>query len=319
MQRRYEKSSEDLIELADSFYSLEGLPTAQAREELRKHEYDLIVDTSGYTRGSGIHLLAERCAPVQAHYIGYHATTGLATIDWFIGDEETASPDIQDQFSERLYRLKRPWLAYPISQQPFPQAVPLMQTERPVLGAFCQVSKITTKTLDFWAAALTEVPEALLVLKHAGLNDAGIRNHIEARLLDRGVRSSRINFVAPVAEWRDHVDHYNIIDIALDTTPWSSATTGFEALAMGVPIVAIRGNCMAARMSSSIVKGALKPEWAIEDPVEYGKRVADLCEKIQDLRKFKSVNQQEMSSQIIFDGPNLSHLLVQGFREICET
>ncbi len=318
MQRRYEKSSEELIELADGFHSLEGLPMDQAREHLCKQDYDLIVDTSGYTRGSGIHLLAERCAPVQAHYIGYHATTGLSTIDWFIGDEETASPDLQEQFSERLYRLPRTWLAYPITQQPFPQAVPLMQTKRPVLGAFCQVSKITPKTLNFWAAALSSVPEAVLVLKHSGLDDAGIRKYIEERFLDRGVRSDRIIFVSPVAEWRDHVDHYNIIDIALDTTPWSSATTGFEALAMGVPLLAIRGNCMAARMSSSIVKGASRSEWSIEDPREYGRRVANLCEKITELRKNKYVLQKELSKSTIFDGHNLCQLLIQGFRRICK-
>ena len=96
MRRLYDATTDELLGLADHSLSLEGLPPDQARAALRARDYDLIVDTSGYTRGSGLPLLAERCAPLQAHYIGYHATTGLPTIDGFIGDQETAAPELQE-------------------------------------------------------------------------------------------------------------------------------------------------------------------------------------------------------------------------------
>lgn len=298
MHRRYEATSETLITLADGFHSLQGLPRTQARELLRQQNYDLIVDTSGYTRGTGLHLLVERCAPVQAHYIGYHATTGLATIDWFIGDEETAAPEFQDQFSERLYRLPGPWLAYP-SDPTFPEAKALMQTERPVLGSFCQVSKITEATLEFWGAALRAVPEALLVLKDRGLQDPAVRERLENALASHGVEPQRVWFLPPVVEWKDHVDHYNILDVALDTTPWSSATTGFEALAMGVPLIAIRGDCMAARMSSSLVKGAGHPEWAVKHPEELVGLLNDQLTNLTALREGKKERQIKHQEKLL--------------------
>jgi protein O-GlcNAc transferase len=321
MHRRYEQSSEALIALADGFHSLEGVPQQEGRARLQDLAYDLIVDTSGYTRGTGIYLLCQRCAPVQAHYIGYHATTGLDTIDWFIGDAETASPEFAEQFSERLWRLPRPWLAYP-SQPSFPDATPLMQTDRPVLGAFCQVPKMTSETLTFWSAALRRVPNAMLVLKDRGIQDPGVRSELERKLADQGVDPDRLVFLPPEGEWKDHVDLYNILDVALDTTPWSSATTGFEALAMGTPLVAIRGGRMAARMSSSLVKGVGHPEWTAETPEAFASVVESLCSDLEGLRRCKPDRQRQTKQSPLFDSKDLAHHVQQAFlamgRRACE-
>lgn len=315
MQRRYDPESERLAGLADGFHSLEGLPNADARDILKRQAYDLILDTSGLTRGSGIHLLTERCAPVQAHYIGYHATTGLSTLDAFIGDQETAAPDLQEQFSETLWRLPRPWLAYP-KDQLFPNAEPLMETDRPVLGAFSQVSKLTEETLTFWAEALRRVPEAVLVLKDRGFQDPAIRTSLEQRLADLGVHPGRLTFIAPLGLWSDHVYHYNFLDLALDTTPWSSATTGFEALAMGVPLLAIRGKTMASRMSSSLVKGVGRSPWISSTPTDFADVVETLCGDLSALRKEKKDRQQQTFASPLFDGPDLARHCMDLFAEI---
>jgi predicted O-linked N-acetylglucosamine transferase (SPINDLY family) len=315
MRRLFDASTEELFHLADGHLSLEGLPPDQARAAMRERDYDLIVDTSGYTRGSGLPLLAERCAPLQAHYIGYHATTGLATIDGFIGDGETAAPELQEQFSECLWRLPRPWLAYPIDT-PFPKATPLMQTERPVLGCFCQVGKISERTLDTWAAVMRRVPEAVLVLKDRGLQDNEVCQLLEHRFAARGVTADRLMFLAPVEQWLDHVDYYNIIDVALDTTPWSSATTGFEALGMGVPLVAFRGPAMAARMSSSLVRSLGRHEWIGATAEEIAENVAALCTDLQTLRQEKETRQQVALASSLFDGVDLCNSVQDLFQMV---
>jgi predicted O-linked N-acetylglucosamine transferase (SPINDLY family) len=263
----------------------------------------------------GLHLLAERCAPLRAHYIGYHATTGLATIDGFIGDEETASSELQDQCCERLWRLPRPWLAYP-RDSAFPEANPLMQTNRPVLGSFCQVSKISQDTLLFWAEALRRVPEAVLVLKDKGLQDPVLRQRLEDRLANLGVHPGRLMFLAPVPLWWDHVDHYNLLDVALDTTPWSSATTGFEVLAMGVPLVTIRGNRMSARMSSSLVRGLDRNEWMADTPEAFAAIVANLCADLPKLRASKATRQQEALASPLFDEVDLARQVTDLFVKV---
>jgi protein O-GlcNAc transferase len=315
MRRLYDQASENLVELADGSQSLVGLSMDEARTLMRRQSYDLIIDTSGYTNGSGLPLLAERCAPVQAHYIGYHATTGLPTMDAFIGDRETAAADLQDQFSETLWRLPRPWLAFPQTME-FPQATSLMETSRPILGAFSQASKLSDTTLLFWSEALRRVPDAMLLLKSRELQDPAIRQRLEERLSLLGVSPGRLIFVAPLGSWHDHVYHYNYLDVALDTTPWSSATTGFEALSMGVPLVAIRGNTMASRMSSSLVKGLQQDRWIAQKPEDFADIVESLCNDLVVLREERSKRQRAVFQSLLFDGADLAEKLTDLFGEL---
>jgi len=309
MRRRYESRSEELIALADGAITIEGLSDPQARELLRSRDYDLILETSGYTRHSGIRLLAQRCAPVQCHYIGYHATTALPGMDYFIGDAETADPALQDQFSEQLWQLPRPWLAYP-KHQVFPPAEQLAATDLPVLGAFSQVGKIRAETLSFWGPALRKVPDSLLVIKDRCVADPNVCERIADVLAkEHDVDPQRLRFLPRLGEWNDHVDCYNILDVALDTTPWSSATTGFEALAMGAPLVAIKGGCTAARMSTSLVQGVGRPEWVARTPDEFAAIVAELCADLPALRAGKQERQRQAQNSSLFDGKDLAQHL----------
>jgi predicted O-linked N-acetylglucosamine transferase (SPINDLY family) len=193
-----------------------------------------------------------------------------------------------------------------------------MQTDRPVLGSFCQVSKISSTTLAIWSQLLQYIPEALLVLKDRGLQDPTVRERLEQALVNAGIDRDRIRFMAPVSTWHDHVDHYNIMDIALDTTPWSSATTAFEALAMGVPLLAIRGECMAARMSSSLIKG-LGEEWTISNEQSLTQKTKKILKNLYNVvenRKLKQERQHRAIFSNLFDGKDLSDKLVDCFREI---
>jgi protein O-GlcNAc transferase len=309
MRRRYESRSEELIALADGAMTIEGLSDPLARELLRSRDYDLILETSGYTRHSGIRLLAQRCAPVQCHYIGYHATTALPGMDYFIGDMETADPALQDQFSEQLWQLPRPWLAYP-KHRVFPPAEQLAATDLPVLGAFSQVGKIRAETLSFWGPALRKVPDSLLVIKDRCVADPNVCERIADVLAkEHDVDPQRLRFIPMLGEWNDHADCYNILDVALDTTPWSSATTGFEALAMGAPLVAIKGGCTAARMSTSLVQGVGRPEWVARTPDEFAAIVAELCADLPALRAGKQERQRQAQNSSLFDGKDLAQHL----------
>jgi predicted O-linked N-acetylglucosamine transferase (SPINDLY family) len=230
-------------------------------------------------------------------------------MDYFIGDQVTADPAFQEQFCEQLWQLPRPWLAYP-KHQVFPEAEQLAATDLPVLGAFSQVGKIREETLSYWGAALKKVPDSLLVLKDRCILDPYVCERItEVLSKEHDVDPGRLRFLPMVGEWKDHVDCYNILDVALDTTPWSSATTGFEALAMGVPLVAIKGGCMAARMSTSLVQGVGRPEWVARSPDDFAAIVADLCSDLPALRAGKRERQIHALNSSLFDGKDLAQHL----------
>jgi predicted O-linked N-acetylglucosamine transferase (SPINDLY family) len=182
-----------------------------------------------------------------------------------------------------------------------------------VLGSFNQLAKVREETLRYWAAALHAVPSSRLVLKDRSVADAETRERIVRTLAGDGVAPERISFLDYVGGWEDHMATYNQLDVALDTTPWSSATTGFDALAMGVPLVAIRGGCTAARMSSSILKGLGRPEWIAETPGQFAEIVARLCADLPGLRASKQEVRSQVLASSLFDGVELSRQLEKAF------
>jgi predicted O-linked N-acetylglucosamine transferase (SPINDLY family) len=310
--RRFDATASELARLADHHWLLDGMEIGRARDLIRSRQLDILVETSGFTADSGIELLAERCAPVQCHYIGYHATTGLDTIDWFIGDGETVPEEFAPQFVEGLWRLPRPWLA----RQPdatLPPACSESIDPVAVLGSFNQLAKVREETLRFWAAALQAVPSSRLLLKDRSVADAETRERIVRTLAGHGVAPERISFLGYVGGWEDHMATYNRLDVALDTTPWSSATTGFDALAMGVPLVAIRGGCTAARMSASILKGLGRSEWIAETAAQFAAIVAGLCADLPGLRASKQKLRSQMLASPLFDGVDLSREIEKAF------
>ena len=310
--RRYEDKALELARYADALHSLQGMEAQVARQFLVERQYDVLVETSGFTRSSGIDLLAHRCAPVQCHYIGFHASTGLDSIDYFIGDAETADPAFQDQFSERLWPLPRPWLTYSL-QGDLPDPASIALTERPILGSFNQLAKVREETLAYWGAAMAALPDSLLVVKDRCCVDEEVCQRVFRGLQPWGVMADRLRFIPHMGSHREHLEVYKTIDIALDATPWSSATTGFEALLMGVPLVAIRGDCLSARMSSSLVKGVGRPDLVADNPSEYAAIVKDLAADLPTLRAGKLERQRLMLASPLCDAADLAAHLGDAF------
>jgi FkbM family methyltransferase len=299
-----------LSKLADAVLTVEGLSLEEARQRIRSRGYGVIVETSGFTRDSGIEVLADRCAPVQCHYIGFHASTGLDTIDWFIGDELTAAEDLADQYVEKLWRLPRLWLASR-QEKTLPKGQSQLQTTYPILGSFNQFGKVRQETLKFWAAALKRLPEAQLHLKTYSTDSERPRSRILMALERAGIDPSRVTFLSRTATRVENLECYRSIDIALDTTPWSGATTSFDALSMGVPVVGILGNTTASRMSSSILRALGKNEWIATTPASFADAVERLGRDLAGLRAGRLALQQQVLASALFDGQDLTgHLEV---------
>jgi predicted O-linked N-acetylglucosamine transferase (SPINDLY family) len=200
-------------------------------------------------------------------------------------------------FTEKILRMSRTWLALQ-PQVSIPKAKAIATVDKPIFGFCGQLGKISNKCLEFWSAACKAVPEALVVIKDRQLGDKVAEKKLTSRLESYGITSERIYILTYSQNWVEHMKHYNAIDIALDSTPWSSATTAFDVLAMGVPLMAIQGKTASARMSSSVVHGAGKPEWICRTPDDYANLAQSLCKDFRQIRNNKA-NLQEM----VLSGP----------------
>jgi predicted O-linked N-acetylglucosamine transferase (SPINDLY family) len=312
---RHEASAEDQAAQSDRVHCVQGLSLEQARALLRERRFDVLIDTAGFTDPRGLQVLAERCAPVQCHWIGFHASTGLDTIDWFVGDEHFTPEAFAPQFSERLWRLPRPWLARR-SSMAFPEAISTLSDGAPVLGSFNQLAKVREATLDHWAAALHALPAARLMIKDVRTDSEVACERIRGGLSERGIAPERVSFLAALVSHSDHLRLYNDLDIALDTTPWSSSSTAFDALAMGVPLVAIRGRCASARMSTSVLMGIGREEWIADDPTSFAATVSALAADLPALRQGKADRQKLMLASRLHDPADLATHVSAAFSEM---
>ncbi|MEA5417048.1 O-linked N-acetylglucosamine transferase, SPINDLY family protein [Synechococcus sp. BA-132 BA5] len=314
-QRRFEESSLRISRTATQAFSTQGLSAKDARALIKAKGYDIIVDTSGYTKGTGIGLLSDRCAPIQCHYIGYHASTYAPFIDYFITDQVLAPEGSDILFAESVYRLKRTWLALSAEYLPNIELIqPRTQVNQSItFGSFCQASKISDLTLEIWSRVLARVPHSSLLIKSINLTET-LKERIIATLKRSQVIASRVQFIAVTDSYAEHMQLYNKIDIALDTAPWSSATTCFEALSMGVPLVAFTGNTLSARMSTSVVNGGGLASHAASNLEDYARICLSLSKEIQERRITKeSIRNQVAASELYDNSDLLNHLSVAFF------
>lgn len=231
---------------------------------------DIAVDLAGHGAANQLPALQRRPAPIQVTWLDYLATTGVPAIDYRLSDW-VADPAGNERFhTEHLIRLPRPAWCY----EPWPGSSP-PRAANPrhgtTLGGCVASLKLGDRTLRLWRSALEALPEARLVI----VGVPGRR--AEQRVLDRLGRDNgtrvEIRGRLSIAEYLGAIQEF---DIALDSVPFSGATTTFDCLNAGVPVVTLAGRLPFARSAASILRGVGLPELITDSENAYVDRVVDL-------------------------------------------
>ncbi|WPL11566.1 MULTISPECIES: O-linked N-acetylglucosamine transferase, SPINDLY family protein [Thiorhodovibrio] len=306
----------DFERRAPHWTSLVGLSDDQAAERLRADRLDILIETSGHTAGNRLGILARRVAPVQCHYIGYFASTGLSTMDYFIGDEVLIPPEHNGHFVEQIWRLPRTRYAYdPMRQTPAPSWQP-DPVGRLWIGSFNNLSKVRGQSLALWARVLQALPESRLLLKDRKADDPLVQARILETLRQHGIARERVSFFSRTPSWAEHMALYNHVDIALDTIPINSATTACDALWMGSPLVTLLGEQLAGRQAASILTGLGRTEWIARDVDEFVEIVTALAHDKKHRQQIRNTQRVQMRESELGDGLSLARALQKGFEEM---
>ena len=154
-----------------------------------------------------------------------------------------------------------------------PEVKPFRHREDVVLGSFSNFDKLNEDVLTVWKDIMIELPEARLILKDTTAIEsrrAAILNRLEAASMP--MDRIRVELASD-----DYLMEYNGIDIALDTFPYTGGGTVCQALAMGVPVIALYGTRHGSRLSSSILSAAGHEELIAFSRLEYISKVIDLA------------------------------------------
>ncbi|MBB1073512.1 tetratricopeptide repeat protein [Rhodoferax sp. 4810] len=311
--QRDSEFTKDFKVLADYWVPLAGLTNEAMAKRIREDEIDVLIETSGHTANNQLPIIARRAAPIQCHYIGWFATTGLTEMDYFIGDAVLLPPALDAQFTEQIWRLNRAWIAYePLEAAPVPQWQPAVDSAV-WFGSFNQLAKLTEATLALWVKVLQRLPQARLLLKTALGNQQTHQERITSIFTAQGITAERIVFIPTVADWAEHMSKYDMIDVVLDPITINSGTTAFDALWMGAPLITLAGNWMGGRMAASILTGLGHPEWIAQTEEEYIEKSVALAENVALRQQLRPIQREKMRHSQLCDAKGLAEELGQAF------
>lgn len=221
---------------------------------IRADRIDILIDLAGHTADNRLLALARKPAPIQVSYLGYPDTTGMRAIDYRLVDELSDPPGEGDAFhSEKLWRLKTPFLCYASPADVAPAAPPSATRGHITFGSFNNLAKISPPAMRLWAKILERIPRSRLLMKAPGLLEATSQSFVRDALVSQGVPIDRVDLMPPTRSHEDHLLAYRQADIALDTFPYNGTTTTCESLAMGVPVIALAGRTHVARMGVDLL------------------------------------------------------------------
>ncbi len=253
---------------------------------IRSLKFDLAIDLSGWTGGNFIPGFIARMAPVQVNYLGYFASAGILNMDYWLGDNHLFPAQFNEWHTEKLWRLKRPFLAW----QPcnFLPESSINVTESPFgevhFGSFNHNRKFSDLTLKIWGLILQKVPKSRLVLKANSPDDPSTQILLRRRMLRAGLDPERVEWLPLAPTSKDHLLQYRYIDIALDPMPNGGCTTTAEALWMGVPVVTLAGSNYVSRMSTAVLMGAGLESWVAQDISSYIDIASNAALDVKNLR-----------------------------------
>jgi predicted O-linked N-acetylglucosamine transferase (SPINDLY family) len=237
----------------DGWRSTVDLDDRAVAEMIRRDRIDVLVVLAGRFDNNRPLAACYRPAPVQISMFD-GATTALREIDYWVTDPVLTPADSTERFTERLARLPMLFHYPALSRAPAVAALPAGRAGTVTFGSFNNPLKLSRAALELWARVLRAVPGARLALKYHGrLADPMLQARLRTTFGGHGVDPGRIEFLTAEDDEASHLAAYSMIDIALDTTPFSGATSSFDALWMGVPVVTLAGDTMISRMTASLL------------------------------------------------------------------
>jgi len=311
-RRTYDDVSKRIASLAEHWVPVAGLTDEGLLAQIDADKIDVLIDLSGHTGHGRLGMFALRAAPVQAHWLGYFATTGLTEMDYWIGDPIITPEKTDYHFKEEVWRLPRIWVSYDSKGEAPDSCWQPAEDGVLWLGSFNNLGKLTSDTISLWSKILHNMPEARLLLKTKELREERNCQRILDAFKAHGVGPERVELqdgsITP--DWRSHMAYYDRLDIALDSiNTVCGGTTTCDALWMGVPVVGLAGDRMVSRMTASMLDALGRSEWLAESEDGYVTKVMALARDVEGRKAMRSSQRTQMAASPLCDAKGLAQAL----------
>ena len=292
-------SSQMLQACADRWWDVTALDDAGLQRLIVTDGVDLLIDLAGHHPGNRLGLFARRAAPVQLSFLGHPHSTGLASIDWWVGDQVLSPAEHAPLFCEGIAQLLGSLLVWAPDRD---QALPPPRHARAavVFGSFNEAIQLTPRCVALWARVLRAVPGSQLMLSASSLGDGAVQSGFKAHFEAQGIAAERLTMYGhsgPAGLAQAHGE----IDIALDPTPFNGSVSTLQALWMGVPVVTLAGGHAASRLGASLLRTLGQPGWVAEDECAYVATAVRLARDAATLRQGRAGLREQLAGSALCD------------------
>lgn len=234
--------SENLEQYFDTCINLPIFSSSILTQAIEDQKIDILIDLNGRFRmDNPIEVLLKRLAPVQISYGNMLASYSLDCVGYIMTDKYTLLKEDEKYYSEKVYRFKSNVMGTfnlpntPVSPLPALETNEIVKSEdQPfTFASFNATFKLNDQVLDTWCKILKAVPNSRLLLKSGGVGSARIQQRL-IKLVKKYDLDDRIT-IEGFSPMNEMLDRYKVVDLALNTFPYSGGTTTVYALWNGVP------------------------------------------------------------------------------------
>jgi len=319
----YNKLEED--EITKSFKKLNinwinifKLSDSEIINKLRDDNIQILFDLSGFTKGGRVNIFYHQPCPLQISWCGYLASVGMEKNHYIFADKYTIPEVDENKYKEKICRLDRTWSVLSKNYNVVANSnIPALKNKFISFGSFNNILKINHKVVSTWSKILCRILNSKLYLFSDNFNEQEFKSYFEKLFLDNGVQLDQL-FFQPSLKRDDLLNKYNLIDIALDTFPYSGGTTSLESYWMGVPVLTKKGDYFISKSTESINKNIGLNDWIANDESDYINKAVNFSNNLNFLQSVKIYLLENRETFAIFDSKDFAKQMFNAFKKLID-
>jgi predicted O-linked N-acetylglucosamine transferase (SPINDLY family) len=221
-----------IVQLHDQFPNckwrvIKGVDDKGLFKIISEDKIDVLFDLSAHTGDNRLDTFVLKPAPIQISFCGYPGSSGIKSMDYHITDKIADSKKSEKYYTEKLLYMPHSFLNYTptlglekltgLSEQPY------TKNKYITFGCFNRFNKVNPMVIKTWEKLLQEIPTARFVIKTKEFSTDSIKKQFLNAFTDQSVLE-RVEILQYSDTYFEHLNDYNLIDVALDTFPYSGTT-----------------------------------------------------------------------------------------------
>lgn len=306
---------------ATAWHDVQTLDDDALAQKIRDDGIDIFVDLSGHSGEGKPALFARKPAPIQISWIGYPGDSGLAAMDYVIGDRFVLPESMQPHTRAKILHLPYSFVCFdPPAEAPKVAPLPAVKAGAIIFGAFHNPIKCNAKVIGLWAAILKRLPQAKILFKYRGFEIVSVQQRFAEQFAAHGVDATQLAFEgsSPLGEMFAVM---NRVDLMLDPFPFAGGMMTLYALWMGVPVLTLPGENFASRQGLSFMSVIGVTDTIASSREDYVDKAVTLAEDLPQLADLRRRLRPAMQASPLCDGRKnaeaLEDLLRQAWRDWC--